>query len=69
MERRLRRRWFPPSALLQLLRDGWTAGELPRLTGLEADTIECHLLDAAVKLGTRRIDDTLTLALEQGLLD
>ena len=56
-------------ALLQLLRDGWPAGELPGLTGLDAGTIERHLLDAAAKLGTRRIDDTLTLALERGLLD
>ena len=50
-------------ALLQLLRDGWTAGELPALTGLDAGTITRHLLDAGVKLGTRRIDDTLTRAL------
>lgn len=56
-------------ALLQLLNDGWTASELPALTGLESGTIERHLLDAAVKLGTRRIDDTLTTALARGLLD
>ena len=56
-------------ALLQLLRDGWTASDLPGLTGLDAGTIERHLLEAAVKLGTRRIDDTLTLALAQGLLN
>ena len=56
-------------ALLQLLEDGWTVGELPDLTGLDAGTIEQHLLDAAGKLGTRRIDDTLTRALARGLLD
>jgi two-component system, NarL family, nitrate/nitrite response regulator NarL len=56
-------------ALLQLLGDGWTASDLPGLTGLDAGTIERHLLDAAVKLGTRRIDDTLTRALARGLLD
>ena len=55
--------------MLQLLRDGWTTDELPALTGLDAGTIERHLLDAGVKLGTRRIDDTLTRALERGLLD
>ena len=56
-------------ALLQLLDDGWTVSELPALTGLDAGTIEQHLLDAAVKLGTRRIDDTLSRALARGLLD
>ena len=56
-------------ALLQLLRDGWTAGELPALTGLDAGTIERHLLDAGVKLGTRGIDDTLSRAVARGLLD
>jgi DNA-binding NarL/FixJ family response regulator len=56
-------------ALLQLLNDGWTARELPALTGLESGMIERHLLDAAVKLGTRRIEDTLTSALARGLLD
>ena len=56
-------------ALLQLLDDGWTVSELPALTGLGAGTIEQHLLDAAVKLGTRRIDDTLSRALARGLLD
>ena len=56
-------------ALLQLLDDGWTVSALPALTGLDAGTIEQHLLDAAVKLGTRRIGDTLTSALARGLLD
>ena len=56
-------------ALLQLLHDGWTVDELPAITGLDADTVERHLLDAAIKLGARRIDDTLARALARGLLD
>ena len=50
-------------------RSGWTVSELPALTGLDSGTIEQHLLDAAVKLGARRIDDTLTRALARVLLD
>jgi two-component system nitrate/nitrite response regulator NarL len=55
-------------AILQLLNDGWRVEELPRLTGLDPDTVRRHLLDAAIKLGTRTTGDTLTRALEHGLL-
>ncbi len=56
-------------ALLQLLRDGWGVEELPALTGLDADEIDRHLLDAAVKLGTRHIHDTIERAAAHGLLE
>ena len=42
-----------------MLHDGWSVGELPAITGLDADAVERHLLDAAVKLGTRNANDTL----------
>ncbi len=56
-------------SLLMLLHDGLSTDELPALTGLDADTVERHLLHAAIKLGTRNANDTLARALDHGLLD
>ena len=56
-------------SLLMMLHDGLSADELPALSGLDADTVERHLLHAAIKLGTRNADDTLARALDHGLLD
>ena len=56
-------------ALLMFLHDGWNVDELPALMGLDADAVERHLLEAAIKLGTRNADDTLARALARGLLD
>jgi two-component system, NarL family, nitrate/nitrite response regulator NarL len=56
-------------ALLMFLHDGWSVDELPALMGMDADAVERHLLEAAIKLGTRSADDTLARALACGLLD
>ncbi len=56
-------------ALLVFLHDGWSLDELPWITGLDAEAIERHLVEAAVKLGTRNAHDTLARALARGLLD
>jgi len=56
-------------ALLIFLHDGWSLDELPAITGLDADAVERHLLEAAVKLGARNADDTLARAVARGLLD
>jgi DNA-binding NarL/FixJ family response regulator len=50
-------------ALLALLHDGWSVDELPAISGLDADAVERHLLDAAIKLGARSAHDTLARAL------
>jgi two-component system nitrate/nitrite response regulator NarL len=56
-------------ALLIFLNDGWSLDELPAITGLDAETVERHLVDAAIKLGTRNADDTLARAVARGLVD
>jgi two-component system nitrate/nitrite response regulator NarL len=56
-------------ALLIFLYDGWRVGELPGITGLDADAVERHLLEAAIKLGARNANDTLARAVARGLLD
>ena len=56
-------------ALLIFLHDGWSVDELPAIVGLDADAVERHLLEAAIKLGTRSANDTLARALARGLLD
>jgi two-component system, NarL family, nitrate/nitrite response regulator NarL len=56
-------------SLLKLLHDGLSTDELPALTGLDADTVERHLLHSAIKLGTRNANDTLARALAHGLLE
>ena len=56
-------------ALLIFLNDGWSLDELPAITGLDAATVERHLLDAAIKLGTRNAHDTLARAVARGLVD
>ena len=56
-------------ALLIFLHDGWSVGELPAIAGLDADAVERHLLEAAIKLGARNANDTLERAVARGLLD
>lgn len=56
-------------ALLLMLDDGWSVDELAGMSGLDGAAVERHLLDAAIKLGTRSADDTLARALARGLLD
>lgn len=56
-------------ALLIFLNDGWSLDELPAITGLDAETVERHLVDAAIKLGTRNAHDTLARAVARGLVD
>lgn len=56
-------------ALLMLLHEGWSVDELPAVTGLDADAVERHLLDAAIKLGTRNATDTLARAVARGLVE
>lgn len=56
-------------ALLIFLNDGWSVGELPAITGLDAEAVERHLLEAAIKLGARNASETLARAVARGLLD
>jgi two-component system nitrate/nitrite response regulator NarL len=55
--------------ILRLLRAGWPAEEIPRLTGLNAASVERRLEDALSRLSAATIDDAVVSAMAWGLLD
>jgi two-component system nitrate/nitrite response regulator NarL len=55
--------------ILGLLRDGWTLGDIPRLTGLSRANAQRYAHDAAARLCVATPEDAVASAMAWGLLD
>jgi two-component system nitrate/nitrite response regulator NarL len=55
--------------ILRLLRAGWPADEIPRLTGLNQVDVDRHVEDSLSRLGATTIETAVASAMAWGLLD